>query len=90
MAGPDPRAVIAVKIFMEEDQITPVLILLKLLRSPIEGPASIRSPQKNVDETARQLGCHFIQGLHMTGASGVFNLILVAKIVMELLERLDD
>jgi hypothetical protein len=47
MAGPKPRSVIAVKVFVEQNIVSPVWISLKLLASSVDRMAPIRVAQEN-------------------------------------------
>src|SRR5262249_32232523 len=46
-------AVIAVKVFVEQNQIPPVRILLELIGATVDGPASVL-PSENADQALRQ------------------------------------
>src|SRR5580700_4266903 len=52
------RAVVAVKIFVEQMQIAPVRIFLKLLRSAVDGPPSVGAATKQSDHAFRQFPRH--------------------------------
>ena len=40
VAGPNARAVVAMEVLIEQQQITPVRILLELLRAAVDRPAA--------------------------------------------------
>ena len=42
MAGAQPGAVVAVEVFVKEDEILPVGVLLELFRPPVNGPPAGR------------------------------------------------
>src|SRR5688572_14090858 len=46
VAGPEPRAVVAVKIFEKQDQIAPVRIVLKLRCTAVYRPLSVLVAEK--------------------------------------------
>ena len=49
MAGAEPRAVVTVEVFMEEDQIAPVRIVLKLGGPSVNRPPAALSRRKVLD-----------------------------------------
>ena len=51
MARPDAGAVIPVKVFVKEEQISPVRIILEEFRAARYGTAPVFSPDKNMNET---------------------------------------
>ena len=51
MAGADPGAIIAVKVFVEKNEVSPVRIALKKFGAASHGPATIRIAEKNVNES---------------------------------------
>ena len=48
MACADPRAIVAVKVFVEKDKVAPVGIILKKLGGARHGAAAVRIAKKNV------------------------------------------
>src|ERR1700756_358000 len=46
MTGTEPRTVVAVEILVEQDQVTPMRVVLELGRSAVDGATSIRITQK--------------------------------------------
>src|SRR6516162_3887268 len=56
VTGANSCAVIAVKVFVEVDQVTPVWVLLEFLQASIDRPGSVRRLQKNLGQPARDLG----------------------------------
>jgi hypothetical protein len=53
MAGPQPRAVIAVEILVRQDEITPVRVLLKFSRPSVDGAPALVVPEKDSNHAAR-------------------------------------
>jgi len=50
MAGAEAGAVVAMKIFVEKDEVAPVRIALKALGAASYGPATARIAKKNMHE----------------------------------------
>src|SRR5260370_20028579 len=50
MAGANPAPIIAVKIFVEENEIAPVRVALKKFRAACYGTAAVRIAKENVNE----------------------------------------
>jgi hypothetical protein len=48
MAGANPRSIVAVEIFIEENQITPMRIVLKFLDAAEDRPSTIWTPQEDM------------------------------------------
>jgi hypothetical protein len=61
VAGPEPGAVVPVEIFVKENQIAPVRIVLELGRPAIDWPLPIGIAQKRAHQPADQLLRHFEQ-----------------------------
>ena len=55
MAGTEAGAVVAVEIFIKQHEVTPVGVLLKLLRPSVYGPAPVRITQEETRQPTRQL-----------------------------------
>src|SRR5207248_3600648 len=53
MVGPKAGAVVAVEVFIEQNQIAPIGIALEDFGSPSDGPAARVVAQENADQTAR-------------------------------------
>ena len=43
----EPRAVVAVEVFVEQDQVAPVRIVLELFRAAVDRPPAVRIPQED-------------------------------------------
>src|SRR5439155_7331207 len=61
MTRAQTRAVIAVEVFVEEDQVAPVRILLKLPRAPVNRAAALIVSLEDGAEPARDLLGHLVQ-----------------------------
>src|SRR5690349_20899968 len=90
VAGPDACAVVAVEIFVKQDQVTPVGISLEYFCSTINGPAPVCFPQKDSAQALRDhTGC-FPKRQHIAGGRRAFHLQTVAVIVVILLQGFDN
>src|SRR5215470_7536857 len=89
MACSDPRAVVAVKVFVKQDQVSPVRIGLKFLDTAIDWSAAIFVLKEDPGQPPRNLRRHFPQRHHMARAGGALDLVLLTEVVVILLQRLD-
>src|ERR1700676_2385362 len=71
--GADPGAVVAVEVFVEEEQIAEASIGLKLRRRTVEGPASVRSAREDADQALRKIARNFPERRHVPRAGREFN-----------------
>src|SRR5271169_4441015 len=81
---------IAVEVLMKQNQVAPVRIGLELFEITEHRPAAIFIAKKNVRHPARKFSRYLPQGHHLSRSGGELNLKVVAKVVMKLLERLDQ
>src|SRR3982750_4095429 len=58
MAGAEPRAVVAVEVFVEQQQVAPVRVLLELCRRAVDRPAAIRVLGEDAGQPPRNLLGH--------------------------------
>src|SRR5215510_2357400 len=89
MACSDPRAVVAVKVFVKQDEVSPVRIGLKFLDTAIDWSAAIFVLKEDPRQPPRNLRRDFPQGHHMTRARRALDLVLFTEVVVKLLQRLD-
>ena len=90
MARADAGAGIAVKIFVEEDEVAPVRIGLELLLSPVHGSPAVRVAEEDAREASRDLGGDVPERQLLAGAGRILRLEPMAVEVIELLQRLDQ
>src|SRR5712692_10107818 len=90
VAGTDAGAVVTMKILVEEDEILPVRVALKLLRATVDRSPTVRAVQKDARETAGEFCRDLPQGHLLTRAGRAFYLVAVTQVVMKLLQRLDE
>src|SRR6185295_8693294 len=85
MAGAQARAVVAVEVLVEQEEIAPMRIVLELPDVPVDRPSAILVAQKNAREPAAELFGDLIQGHVPAGARGTFDgeTITVVGIVLE-------
>ncbi len=77
MAGYDAGSVVAVKVFMKGNEIAPVGIGLKLLRTAENRPASVFAAEKNARESLRDFTSDLPKVLHPPGSGRTFDLVTV-------------
>ena len=85
VTGSQPRSVVAVEVFMEQDQVTPVWILLVERIQAVYCPSVIGHPQKDASQPFRQTGRDAPESFVNAGARRALDRELVAVIVMEFL-----
>src|SRR6267142_1545009 len=73
MARPEPRAVVAVEVFIEQDEVAPVRVLLELAGAAVHRPPAIRVAQEDVGQAARDLLGDLIERHVPAGAGGTFD-----------------
>src|SRR4051812_2290210 len=61
MAGAEPGAVVAVEVFVKQQQVAPVRVLLELCRRAVDRPAAIRVPREDAGQPSRNLLGNLIQ-----------------------------
>src|SRR5579863_7815056 len=59
VARADAGAVVAMEIFVEKEQVSPMRVFLENFRAAGDGTAAILSTHENVNETARDLSSDF-------------------------------
>src|SRR2546423_209472 len=90
MTCAETSAVVAVKVLVKLDQITPIWILLKPLNVTVHRPASGGVTHQWQRQSLRNIGCNIPQRHHRSRARWKFNLEVVAKIEVKPLKRLDQ
>src|SRR5690349_16031117 len=90
MAGTDAGAVVAVKIFVERDEIAPMIITLEFFRAAEDRPASGVVAQEDSRQTLRNLAGHIPKVRQLARTRGAFDFIIVAQKKVKLLQRLDE
>ena len=90
MTGADSGPVVAMEIFVEQNKITPMRILLELVRTTVHGTSAIRPAQKRMRETTGQLRRNIGEMTAPPGTGRILDGKRIAEIVMKLLERFDE
>src|SRR5207244_12585348 len=67
VACADAGTVVAVEVFMEQHEVPPVRIVVKLLHSPIDRPPSVCPPQENAEQPRENYLEPLQQGLNLPG-----------------------
>ena len=78
MTGADAGAVVAVEVFVEEDEVFPVRVVAIDSGAAVYGAASTLVGHKDAGEPPGDLFGDFPQGQILAGARGAFNLEIVA------------
>ena len=79
VAGSQPRSVVAVEVFVEQDEVAPVRIFLELLRPSIYRPPAILVAQESARQPALNLFRHLEQRHVPAGTGRTLNLELIAE-----------
>src|SRR5947209_5841594 len=90
MTRSDTCAGVAVEVLVEEHEILPVRVVAIESVRGVHRPAALAVLQENAGHSARDLGGHLPERHHRSGAGRALDLEVVAEIVVELLERLDE
>ena len=86
MACADPRAIVAVKVFVEKDEVAPVRIALKELGAAGYRPVAIRIPEKNVNEPPGNFRRYLPEIRFAAGMRGAFDFEILAVVMVKFLE----
>src|SRR6516162_10006095 len=89
MAGADSRTVIAVEVFVEQDQIPPVRIALEFFAAAIHRPR-LALAGENANEAAGELTAHLLQVHETPGAGGTLHPEVRPEIAVPAVERVDQ
>src|ERR1700746_3659520 len=90
MAGANSSPRVAVEIFVKQDKVAPVWVGLELFEISKHWSAASFISEKYVRYATRQLARYFPEGHHLSRSGWELNLEVIAEIVMELLQRLDQ
>ena len=71
MASPQAGSVVSMEILVEEDQVSPIWILLKFLRTSVYRPTGASVPEEDVRKSSREFvrhleECHTVTGSRRT------------------------
>src|SRR5262245_16641597 len=69
MVGAEPGTVVAVKVFVELEAVTPVWVLLELCRGAVNRAATVLPFQKNAAQTVRDFFGNLIE-VHLPAGAG--------------------
>src|SRR5262245_38027315 len=90
MACAQAAAVLSMEVFVEQQVIAPVGIVLEGIPVSVNWTPTLSVAQKDSGQASRQLLADLPQGQVLAGASRAFHFEVAAVVVMELLQRLDD
>src|SRR5258708_12786182 len=85
MVGADSGPIVAVKIFVEKDEVAPVWIALKEIDAARNGPAAVRITQKDVCEPPGNFGGDLPEIGFVAGMRRAFHFKIFALLVLKLL-----
>src|SRR5437867_721397 len=86
MACAQAGSVIAVEVFVKQNQVAPMRIALKNVRSAGDGAAPGAIAQKDMDQAARELRRNLPEVGFAIRMSGAFDFEVFAEVVMKLLQ----
>src|SRR5258708_20708282 len=90
MAGGGSGAIVAMKVFVEKDEVAPVRIALKKLGAARYGPAATRIAEKNVNEPPGNFRGYLPEIGFGAGMRGALHLKIFAVVVVKFLEGFDE
>src|SRR5882724_1924736 len=90
MAGAESRPIVAIKVFVEEDKVFPVRIILKNLKSASNGTAATRIAKENMNEPAGDFSRHLPQIGFLRRMRRALYLEVLAVVMVKLLQRFDE
>ena len=90
MAGAEAGARVAVEKLVEKDQVSPVRILLERLDLAVDGASAVLAAQEDAREPSGQVGRDALERHHPSGSGRALHSEIIAEVVMELLQRLDE
>ncbi len=90
MAGPEPGAVVAVEVLVEEHVVAPVRIGLEFLRGAVDGAPSLPVAGEHPDQPVGDLLAHLEQVHFVARPGGAFDFEVVAVEQIEVLQRPQD
>src|SRR6476469_10571318 len=90
MAGAEASAVVPMEIFVKENQIAPVRVLLKFLGAAVDRPPTVFVLEKDIRQPSCYVLCYLVQVHLPPGAGWAFDSELVSEIQVVLHQRTDD
>src|SRR5262245_43915652 len=90
MTGADAGAVVAVKVFVERNQIAPMRVALKFLRAAEDRPPALFVPQENSRQALGDFAGDLPQIQIDSRSSGIFDLEVITEKEVKFLQRLDE
>src|SRR5260370_42702728 len=90
MAGADAGPIVAMKIFVEKNEVAPVWIALKEIDAARNGPAAVRIAEKNAHEPPGSFCRHLPEIRFAARMRRAFPFEISAVAGMKLLQRFDQ
>src|SRR5215469_18633596 len=87
MACTYTSARVPMEVLVKKNELVPIGIRLKFLNSSIDRPFAFLISQENLRKPTRKFGCDIPQREHVSGPCRELNFEIVAKVMMELLQR---
>src|SRR2546426_4286005 len=81
---------VPVKVLVKQHMVSKVRVILQTPIVPEHGALSVIVAKEDPGQAGRQLGRDLVDGVIATGSRGTLDPEIVAVVVMELLQRLDD
>ena len=89
VTGPQTGTIVAMKVFIEQNQILPMRILLKGFQTAVNRPIAIAVAQKQFNQPVGQFSSDLLEGQLLVGAGWKLNFEGVAVVMMKFLQGLD-
>ena len=86
----DSSAAASMEVFIEEEEITPLRIVLKQLHITVEGSSSVAITSEDADQTFLQLQRDLPEIELSTRSSREFHLEIITEVPAELLQGFDE
>src|SRR5207253_1679916 len=84
---PDATAVVAMEIFVEQNEIAPVGVVLELVGLPVDRAATGGVAQEDRVQPAREFRCNLAQGHPLARTSRKLDLEGISVVIVEALQR---
>ena len=90
VTGPQPATIVAVEVFVEQQQIAPVRILLEDLARAIDWPAALLVAKEDPRQPTLELETDVPEIPVLSRSSGTFDVKVVPEKIVKLLQGFDD
>src|SRR5215468_329580 len=90
MTRPQARAIVPMEVFVEQDEIAPVWILLEFPRAAVDGTPAVGATQEDAGEAAREFFRHLVERHLVSRARGALDGEFIAVVTVVRQKRPDD